>query len=134
VATKARHLKTPVQLWIADNRKRLGLSSADLANLTGVSEDTARGWESRGAPAEDRLVLLEHRFGSPAPRHEASAGDQTALVEAIGDLVEEVRAEREERQRWQRAYVETLRAALAGQLSEELLDALVPPPLEGAAR
>ena len=42
MATKPRHLKTPLQLWIADHRKALELSSLDLANLTGVTEDTAR--------------------------------------------------------------------------------------------
>lgn len=86
VATKARHLKTPTQLWVVDNRKRLGLEPADLAQLTGVSEDTARGWESRGKPSEDALVLLERRFGVPRPKEEASPADQSGIIDAIDRL------------------------------------------------
>jgi transcriptional regulator with XRE-family HTH domain len=84
MATKSRHLKTPTQLWIADNRKRLGLSSLDLATLTGVSEDTARGWESRGRPSEDALVILERRFGVPRPDDDGqSVGVNADLVAAM---------------------------------------------------
>lgn len=64
MATKARHLKTPLQLWIADQRKAHGLTPGDLAALTGVSEDTARGWESRGRPSEDAIAVLERRSGT----------------------------------------------------------------------
>ena len=86
MATKARHLKTPLQLWVADNRKRLGLSPADLAQLTGVTTDTARGWESRGRPSEDAISVLERRFGTRAPREEqASGGGMAELVAAIRD-------------------------------------------------
>lgn len=97
MATKSRHLKTPLQLWIADNRKRVGLSPADLGRLTGVTEDTARGWESRGRPSEDALAVLERRFGEPAPREagQAATGDLAAALLALAD---ELRASREERQ------------------------------------
>jgi DNA-binding transcriptional regulator YiaG len=67
MATKPRHLKTPIQLWVADNRKRLGLTPADLAALTGVTVDTARGWESRGAPSQDAIETLTRRFGVKPP-------------------------------------------------------------------
>ena len=91
MATKARHLKTPLQLWIADHRKA-GYTSADLAAWTGVSIDTARGWESRGRPSEDALSVLERRFGEPAPRSEAP-GDQSAVVAAIDRLTAAVEAQ-----------------------------------------
>lgn len=94
MATKGRHLKTPIQLWIVDNRKRLGLEPRDLATLVGVTEDTARGWESRGKPSEDALTILERRFGQAAPRGDGSAGQDALLVAlrdqtaAISSLVE----------------------------------------------
>lgn len=89
MATKARHKKTPMQLWVVDNRKRLGLDPADLAALAGVSEDTARGWESRGRPSEDAIVRLEQRFGVPAPRQdEGIGGDQSAVIAALERAIE----------------------------------------------
>lgn len=101
VATKARHLKTPLQLWIADNRKRLGLTPADLAQMTGVTTDTARGWESRGRPSEDALGILERRFGTAVPRGSEPEGGLSELVQAIReqtaamrDLVNELRDSR----------------------------------------
>ena len=85
MATKSRHLKTPLQLWVADNRKRLGLAPKDLASMTGVTEDTARGWESRGKPSEDAIAILERRFGQPVPADtaQAVAGDNSALIRAL---------------------------------------------------
>lgn len=85
MATKARHLKAPGQLWVADNRKRLGLTPADLATLTGVSIDTARGWESRGRPSEDAIGILERRFGVAFPRDEQAGGSQAELIAALRD-------------------------------------------------
>lgn len=70
-----------MQLWVGDNRKALGLTPADIAGLTGVTEDTARGWESRGSPSQDAVAILERRFGKPAP--ESSSGEQDVLVEAL---------------------------------------------------
>lgn len=84
MATKPRHLKTPVQLWVADNRKRLGLTSDDLAKWTGVTTDTARGWESRGRPSQDALDELVRKFGVPAPDDMAGPpgdGGLAALIE-----------------------------------------------------
>lgn len=95
MATKPRHLKTPLQLWIADNRKRLGLTPGDLAALTGVTQDTARGWESRGKPAVDALAVLERRFGQPAPTEAALPEGQSALVAEIRALREAVVAQTE---------------------------------------
>jgi hypothetical protein len=84
MATKARHKKTAIQLWVADNRKAGGYSSADLAAWTGVTTDTARGWESRGRPGEDAIAILERKFGKPAPGGEdRSLGDQSDLAAAI---------------------------------------------------
>lgn len=104
VATKARHLKTPLQLWIADERKARGETPGDLARLTGVTEDTARGWESRGAPSEDALAVLERHFGKPAPRERGavgSGGDVAAAIdrqsEIMRELVEELRQARLDR-------------------------------------
>lgn len=100
MATKARHLKTPTQLWIADNRKRLGLSPKDLATLTDVTEDTARGWESRGRPSEDALTILERRFGVPRPIEMERIGQSdlvaalAAQTAAITELVTELRLAR----------------------------------------
>jgi hypothetical protein len=87
MATKARHLKTPIQLWVADQRKAGGYSSQDLADWTGVVMDTARGWESRGRPSEDALDILERKFGVKAPRDLADAPpvDQFDLASAIRD-------------------------------------------------
>ena len=108
MATKPRHEKTPTQLWVADNRKRLGLTPRDLAEMTGVTEDTARGWESRGKPSQDAIDILTRRFGVKPPDDRASpAGSDTlsaglvaqlqAQTEAINALVEELRAARIDR-------------------------------------
>ena len=84
MASKPRHLKTALQLWIIDNRKRLSLEPEDLAELTGVTPATVRGWESRGKPSEDALAILERRFGVAAPREvQAGGGDMAELVAAI---------------------------------------------------
>jgi transposase len=85
MATKARHLKTPIQLWVADQRKAGGYSSKDLADWTGVTIDTARGWESRGRPSADALDILERKFGAKAPRDlaDAPSADQSEIVAAI---------------------------------------------------
>lgn len=90
MATKARHLKTPLQLWIADERKARGETPTDLARLTGVTEDTARGWESRGAPSADALAVLERHFGKPAPssREPGQSGDMAGLVVAMTRALE----------------------------------------------
>lgn len=138
MATKARHKKTAMQLWVVDNRKRLGLDPADLALLTGVSEDTARGWESRGRPSDEAIVRLEQRFGVPAPRQdEAGAGDSVAIAAAIdrlGERMERAIAARDEvigalleelatyrRQTLDRQQVEqTLLQALPGALADAL--------------
>ena len=151
VATKARHLKTPLQLWIADNRKRLSLEPADLARLTGVTEATVRGWESRGRPSEDALAVLERRFGLAAPREAQASGygsdvalairEQTAaLVEAIQarDKVIEAllselatyRRQTVERQTVERSLLEALPEAIATALAAMRADDPVDEPRE----
>lgn len=93
MATKPRHRKTPIQLWVADNRKAGGYASADLAAWTGVTTDTARGWESRGRPSEDALSILERRFGKQAPRDEDVPSDQSAVARQIDRLVDATNAQ-----------------------------------------
>lgn len=110
MATKARHLKTPMQLWVRDNRKRLGLSSADLAAWTDVSVDTARGWESRGRPSQDAIDILTVKFGVPPPPEAGPAGMDTlpaGLVALMENLIEE--------QRETRAMLERVLSRLAGE-------------------
>ncbi len=95
MATKPRHLKTAIQLWVGDQRKAGGYSSKDLADWTGVTVDTARGWESRGRPSEDALAILERKFGRQAPRGEglAAVGDPAALISAMtGALLAQTQA------------------------------------------
>lgn len=96
MATKARYLKTPVQLWVADNRKRLGLTPRDIADLTGVTEDTARGWESRGSPSQEAIEVLTRRFGEKPPTMAGpSRGDtESGLADLIAQLIEEQRETR----------------------------------------
>lgn len=119
MATKARYLKTPIQLWVADNRKRLGLTPADLAAWTGVTEDTARGWESRGAPSQDAIEELTRRFGQKPPTTTSSAGERDTLpaelvslmeaqTEAIMSLALELRADREERMRVRQEFADAV--------------------------
>ena len=121
MATKPRHLKTPLQLWIADHRKALELSSLDLANLTGVTEDTARGWESRGRPSQDAIEKLEKRFGEPAPEGDRpiGVGDQAALVDAIRDLVDELRLSRIRQESFDEQVLALLAAATGGSPARE---------------
>ncbi len=101
MATKARHLKTPLQLWVSDNRKK-GHTSEELAQRTGVTVDTARGWESRGRPSDDAIRDMERLFGVPAPRGDQAAGGLPELVvalmaqtQAMNELVLELRRERD---------------------------------------
>lgn len=97
MASKARALKTPIQLWVADERKRLGMKPADIARLTGVTEATARGWESQGRPGQDAIAILERTFGSSAPdneRGEAPSDLASAIrdqTRAINELVDALR-------------------------------------------
>lgn len=95
MATKSRLLKTPTQLWVADNRKAKGLTPADLAQATGVTTDTARGWESRGRPSEDAIEVLERLFGVRAPRDDqaVTVTDLAAVVAAIDRLTAAVEAQ-----------------------------------------
>lgn len=138
MATKARHLKTPIQLWIADNRKRLGLESTELARLAGVTEATARGWESRGRPSEDVIVVLERRFGVAAPRGEQAVGQSDALVAALqaqtaalNALADEIRGEREARVAWEQGFLSALRELATGR---EQPDDPEPAPLARVGR
>lgn len=134
MATKPRHLKTPLQLWIVDNRKRLGLTPADLARLTDVSVDTARGWESRGSPSADALAILQAKFGKPLPEETQAVGDPgvTRLATAIEEqnallrkviglwvLGDEMRSP---------AVIAELRAFVSAHLPEEPTTSLLPTP------
>lgn len=133
MATKPRHRKTEMQLWVVDNRKRLDLESSDLAAATGVSIDTARGWESRGRPSEDAIEKLERLFGRPAPVEEGQSGDP-ALAAAIRALTDELQEMRRERGRV--ADLELTVAGLTERLlvvEREALRAPVPPRVEAGS-
>lgn len=80
-----------MQLWVADNRKRLGLTPLDIARLTGVTVDTARGWESRGAPNQDAIDVLVRRFGVPAPAG-SGASDGPDLAGLLARLEDQAKA------------------------------------------
>lgn len=54
------------------------------------------------------------------------------LAAALSDLAEELRQVRLERAAWQRGVLAVIRSYRAGQVPAELLDALLPPPLEDA--
>ena len=123
---KPRHQKTATQLWVADNRKRLGETPADLARLTGVTTDTARGWESRGSPGEDALLVLERHFGVPRPTERSGDGSTTAGLSALIERLDK-----------QAAAIDRLAASVErlaqGQLSPEELISLVRTMLGSAA-
>lgn len=113
MATKPRYLKTPIQLWVADNRKRLGVTPADLASWTGVTEDTARGWESRGAPSQDAIEELTRRFGQKPPTT-AGPGERDTfpgladLAKAIENLAKQIDLDRQERQESRLLFIQRL--------------------------
>lgn len=99
MATKPRYEKSPIQLWIVDNRRERNMTPADIARLTGVTEATARGWESRGRPSDEALAVLERHFGVKAPADRSA--DYTELAQSVGsliiairELVDEMRADR----------------------------------------
>lgn len=101
VPQKPRRDKTPIQLWVLDNRKRLKEESSDLAKLVGVTTDTARGWESRGRPSEDAIRILERHFDVAAPVAGASGdtpapadlSDLYAKLDAQADAINELAAQ-----------------------------------------
>lgn len=98
MATKARRDKTPLQLWIGNKRKEHGLTTTDVAALTGVKESTARGWESRGRPSQEALAILERKYGEAAPGD--TRENYGELAEAIAALIDELEAMRLERVAW----------------------------------
>lgn len=89
---KPRHQKTRMQLWVADNRKRLGETPEDLARLTGVTAPTVRAWESRGNPGEDAIRVLERHFGEAAPI-ERGRGDDTSAPASLQPLLDKLDAQ-----------------------------------------
>ena len=103
-----RTAKPPISAWIVRERKRLGLKPHDLAQRLSamglpVADGTPRTWEAGRSPSADNIEGLERIFGSAAPTEMAGGADSTltaglsALVEQISELVEELRASRQER-------------------------------------
>lgn len=92
----ARRPKAPLAAWIVEQRKAKALKPADLAARLGVAETTIRGWETgRGVSAEN-VASLERLFGVAAPDAPPPA-DMAALVAAMTNLVDELRADRQSR-------------------------------------
>lgn len=97
----AHRQKPATAAWIAHERKRLGLSTAELrARLAvigvDVSEQTIRVWEgyNNRPPGADRLDALERIFGSQAPeKAPAPEGEGWALMAAAIDRQTDVMRE-----------------------------------------
>jgi transcriptional regulator with XRE-family HTH domain len=94
-----RHLKHPIALWIIDSRREMTppLKPADIARVIGVTEATARAWETARAgqttrlPSADNLDAMSRLFGRPAPGRSqptdtdlaAAIRDQTRAIDAL---------------------------------------------------
>lgn len=108
--------KTALSLWIKAERDARQWKSEELARRLReagyrAEDATVRAWEANRKPGADALVAMERLFGSPAPVDRAA--DMTGLVEAIRELVVELRLTREEQARWNRGVEDTLAAVLA---------------------
>lgn len=106
--------KPALSEWLIVHRKERGDTVADTARVTDRSEATVRGWEAGRPPSADDPVIahLERYYGAVAPKD----ADQSDLVSALKDLVEELRLSREEQGRWNRAVEETLAAVIEGRI------------------
>lgn len=84
-------------------------------------------------PNETEAAVLAEWLGSyPVEEPAEEIPSQADLATAINRLTEELAAMRAERAAFQKGIVGVLRLYGAGQVPQELLDALVPQPLEGA--
>lgn len=97
-----RHLKHPLALWIIDERKRLGLKPADVAQAVDVSEGTVRAWETARAgdtkrlPSPENVESLERLFGTPAPGRDLAGTVLDQLLQLVKTQAAEISALRRE--------------------------------------
>jgi DNA-binding XRE family transcriptional regulator len=79
----ARKPKSPLALWLAEQRKAHGETPEDVARVVDRSPATIRAWEAGRPPrgADASIVVLERHWGSVAPKTELPADLATALME-----------------------------------------------------
>lgn len=142
-ATRARHVREDDgKRWsqgdfVSEVQRRIGWK---------LHRENYSGWERGATNPEpetlEKLIEFWALYDEPGPDlseppesepvRQVSLGDLLDRIDrqstAIERLADQVVAEREERLRWERGWITTLRAALVGQVPTELLDALVPPP------
>lgn len=118
--------KPPMAAWIQGERKRLGLSTQELADrlaLIGVKvgEQTISVWESNAGrnPSPENIDALERLYASQAPLERPQSGDATAAAIdrqtlVLSELVDELRKGREAHE----ARLRALEAAVALQAPE----------------
>lgn len=131
---KPRTAKAAVNLWLIDNSDRLGLKPADVARRIDVSETTVRGWEAGRSVGAGSLYKLEQLFGTEAPVPHDTPGDIAALVDAITDLVSELRQTRLEQAEWNAGVQEVVRALAARLAPAQPTNGPEPALPEGAPR
>lgn len=78
-----RRPKTPLAAWIRENRRRLGLTSGQVAARLGVADVTVRSWEAGRGVSEENLDALEHLYDREAPGGEPASPDQAEIAAAI---------------------------------------------------
>lgn len=114
VATKPRHRKTPIQLWVFDHLSGSKALVEEIAREAGVSVDTVRGWQSRGRPSEDAIRIMERRFGEAAPTEDQPPADLSGVVAAIDRLTVAIERQTAERSEWERALIQGIAELVRG--------------------
>jgi len=133
----SRH-KPPISAWIASERKAHGWKVEELsARLRGMGYEaetaTVRVWEAGRSPKAETIEGLERLFESKAPRDDAP--DNSDLVAAIRELVEEVRLSRLASERSGEVLAELLGVVAAGRLPRsESASASAAPDRPGVGR
>ena len=100
-----------------------------------VSEATVKVWEANGdrRPSPENLAGLERIFESSAPSADALSGDLASALQALTFELAAMRQERAVWAAWARGVAGAFRDYEGGQVSADLLDALMPPlPVETA--
>lgn len=113
--------RTPAQRgrignWLVESRLARSWATQDKARaeierLTGwrIPQSVYAEWESgRRLPADGNLARLQEFYGD-TPQTGAAAADTGAVLEAVRELVGEIRAERQARQEWEQTFVEAIR-------------------------
>lgn len=145
--------KPPFAAWLTTERGKRGWKAEEVArrlrDMGYAAEDTTyRTWEAASGrkPAPDTIRALERLFESAAPGEDATgSGDLAAALQSLADEIRAAREERAELRRelvaardarvaWERAVLQVLQAAAAGQVPAELLDALAPQTPEPVGR